>query len=608
MGLLDAIGLLNPGALYFLAIVPALILAYLARERPRQATVSSVLAFRALHVLRGQRFGGRPRFSWTFFLELLALCLAVLAMAGPYMLEKGTPIAVVIDNSAAMQALTPAGTSRFHDAIAATNRALDHEGDSGQVTVYLTAPQPHQLSGVISGIGEAREAIARAQVVDAPDDPAALATLLGQLAADGHIGRIIFASYRSIAAPVPARVVPILAGPPIANYAIGSFGLSRETFGAAALRAHVRVANFSPSAQELKVTISGDNKPIGVEQALVAPNEVAALEFPKLPPAQVYRAQLDPADGFMLDNAASATGSAVKSVAVLFVSPTPADGASLRSIPGVSVETRAPDAYAPKDLANYDLAIFEYTVPKELPAVNTLLVMPPPGDTVFDFAAQPTSHVEVAGWPTTDPLTDEVNFRLLNFRSGEYLGEHSWMQAVVTGHGGGLMLSGSRNGHRFVATGFNPFPYLGRGNLPMSILTLNIIGSLAGFGAQTAGYRTGEPWRVPAGVTAIVLASGRRESVQPGSLFTSVNSQGVYQLMGASGQKTLRAVNLGDLSASDLTNTQPISVPAAAATATPASSIVRAPLAAYVLAAIIALIVLESLLVYRRRRVIEVST
>ena len=35
--------------------------------------------------------------------------------------------------------------------------------------------------------------------------------------------------------------------------------------------------------------------------------------------------------------------------------------------------------------------------------------------------------------------------------------------------------------------------------------------------------------------------------------------------------------------------------------------VVRAPLAAYFLAAIIALIVIESLLVYRRRRVVEVS-
>jgi Aerotolerance regulator N-terminal len=599
-------GLLNPRALYFLAVLPLLILAYLARERPRQATVSSVLAFRALHVMRGQRFGGRPRFTWTFFIELLALCLAVLAMAAPYLLKKGNPVAVVIDNSAAMQALTPAGTTRFQNAIAAAGDALDRETGSGQVTVYATAPQPHQLGGVMSSIAEAKDAIARAQLVDSPDDPAALATLIGQLASDSHIGRIIFASYRSIAPPVPPRVEPLTAGDPIANYAIGTFAMSRESFGAAALHARLTVANFSPSAQALKVSIAGDGKAIGATQTTVAPGAVSTIDFPNIAPAQVYRAQLDPADGFMLDNAAYATGAAVKSVAVLFVSPTPADGAGLRSIPGLSVATRTPETYSPKDLASYDLAIFEYTAPKELPTVNTLLVMPPPGDPVFQITAQAAPRVEVTGWPTTDALTDGVNFRLLNFRAGEYLGQHPWMPAVVTGDEGGLMLSGSRQGHRFVATGFNPFPYLGRENLPMSILTLNMLGYLAGFGSQSGGYRTGEPWMVPAGVRAIVLPSGRKESVQPGALFTDVNAQGVYQLLGTSGQKTLRAVNLADLTASDLANIPPISIVAAAASPIPTSAIVRAPLASFVIAAIIALIVIESLLVYRRRRIIEV--
>ena len=127
-------------------------------------------------------------------------------------LKKGNPVAIVIDNSAAMQALTPDGKTRFQDAIIAAGDALDRERGSGQVVVYVTAPQPHQLGGVMSGIGEAKDAIARAQLVDAPDDPAALTTLLGQLASDNHLGRIIFASYRSIAAPVPPRVEPLMAG------------------------------------------------------------------------------------------------------------------------------------------------------------------------------------------------------------------------------------------------------------------------------------------------------------------------------------------------------------------------------------------------------------
>jgi hypothetical protein len=106
-------GLLYPGALVFFALVPALVLAYLARERPSRVTVSSVLAFRALRGFRRERFGGWPRFDWMFFAELLILILAVLAMAGPFIWKKSNPLAVVIDNSAAMQALTPAGKSRF---------------------------------------------------------------------------------------------------------------------------------------------------------------------------------------------------------------------------------------------------------------------------------------------------------------------------------------------------------------------------------------------------------------------------------------------------------------------------------------------------------------
>ena len=599
MGPLGSIGLLYPGALYFFALVPALVVAYLARERPRQAVVSSVLAFRALRARRGERFGGRPRFDWTFFVELLILCLAVLAMARPYMMHHGNPVAAVLDNSAAMQALTPSGKTRFETAVAQLKNALERE--AGNVTLYVTAPQPHQLEGVFATTGEAAAAIDQVRVTDAPDDPAALTTLLAQLSSDRRLGRIIFASYRGIAAPVPARVAPITVGVPIANYAIGSFTLSRETIGAAALHARLTVANFSPTPQIVKATISGDGKVIGHAESRVDPGEVAGLEFPNLPAAETYRAQLEPADGFMLDNIAYATGSAVKSVSILFVSPIPGDGESLKSIPGLAVTTRTPNTYSPKDLAQSDLAIFEYTTPKELPTVNALIVMPPPGDPVLGFKVEPAARVGITEWPSTNPLTDGVNFRLLNVRSGEYLGQHPWMQSVVSGVNGGLMLTGQRQGHRFVATGFNPFPYLGRQNLPMSVLTLNLLGNLAGVGAQGAGFRTGEPWLVPAGVKQVVLPSGSKDSVQPGMLFTQVLSQGIYQLIGATGLKTPRAVNLGDLTASDLENVPPVKLETVA-TAAPESASVTVPLTGDVLAVIIALIVLEAIVVYRRRR------
>jgi len=594
-------GLLNPSALYFFAIVPALIVAYLARERPRQATVSSVLAFRALHMMRGERFGGRPRLSWSFFLELLILTLAVLAMAAPYLARPGNPIAVVLDNSAAMQVRMADGRTRFAAALAQTRAALEEENAGAAVTLYLSAPQPHPVGPAFSGPSAAAAALDHVGAIDAPGNPAALASLLTQLAADRHLAQIIVATYRPIAAPVPARLTPLVVGGPIANYAIGAFSLSRDTLGAPTLRAHLAIANFSLAAQTLKVAISGDGKPLTTSQTLVAPGDVANLEFPNLPPAQVYRAQLEPNDAFPLDNVAFATASVVRTISILLVSPAPADGDGLKAIPGVAVTTRTPDAYSPRDLASADVALFEYAVPKELPALNTLLVMPPPNDPIFNFTVTPTAQIRLTGWPATDLLTDGVNFRLLNLRSGEYLGEHPWMAALVSGTSGGLLLAGERQGHRYLATGFNPLPYLGLQNLPMSILTLNLLGHLAGLGAQGSGFRTGEPWIVPSGVTAIMLPSAEHVTVAGGEQFSETNAQGIYSLAGA-GETTLRAVNLSDLNASDLGRVEPIKLEAAAGAAAGEAPPVRLPLTPYVLAAIIALIALEALFVYRDRR------
>jgi hypothetical protein len=326
---------------------------------------------------------------------------------------------------------------------------------------------------------------------------------------------------------------------------------------------------------------------------------VAALDFPNLAPAQIYRAQLEPNDAFALDNVAYATASAVKGAPILFVSPAPADGPSLGSIPGVSVTTVSPANYSPAELNQADLAIFEYAVPKELPLVNSLLVMPPPGDPIFNFVVQAAPRLNLTAWPGVDPLTDGVNFRLLNMRSGQYFGVHPWMHEVIGGAGGALMLAGDRQGHRFAATGFNPLPYLGRTNLPMSILTLNLLSYLAQVGTQASALHTGEAWSIPAGVKEIVLPSGRKQAVHGAQPFSSATAQGIYQLVGADGRKTPRAVNLGDLTTSDLGSVAPLKLESAPVPRAAEQAVVKTSLTPYLLAVIFALVVLESLLVYR---------
>jgi hypothetical protein len=598
MGLLDAFGLLYPAALYLSAIPPLLVIAYLARERPRQVVVSSVIAFRALRAIEGERFGRKPRLRWTFFIELLMLCLAVLVIASPYVLRKGNNAAVVIDNSAAMQALTKSGNSRFVEVREKVAPALG--SNDAEIALYVTSPEPHEI-GVFKGTEALSWALERVSVTDAPGDTAALADLLAQLGANRHLEKIIFASYRPIAPPLPANVQQITIGEPVVNYAIGSFGLSRESFGSSVLHGRVTVANFSTSVQPLAITVSADGKPAASASARVEAGHVATLDFPKLVPAKIYTARLEPADGFALDNVAYASGSAARSLSILFISPTPNDGVSLRSIPRVNLTTVAAAAYSPTQLQNADLAIFEYTVPKEVPAVNSLLVMPPPNDPIFNFNMRAAVHLDLTGWPPIDPLTDGVNFHLLNLGSGQYLGLHAWMRPVIDGSGGALVMAGTRQGHRFIATGFNPLPYLGRANLPMSILTLNMLGHLAGFGGQGTSFKTGEPWVIPAGIKQILFPNGRMATVHPGEQFSSTAMQGIYALMGTDGASTMRAVNLADLATSDLENSPPIAV-RAGSPGVSEQAVLKSSLTPYLLGAIMLLLILESLLVYSHRR------
>jgi Aerotolerance regulator N-terminal len=596
-------GLFYPGALALFALTPLLLVAYLTRERSRRVRISSVLAYRALGATRSKRFGGWPRLDWLFFVELLILALAVLAAAGPYVVHRNRNFAVVIDNSAAMQARNPDGSTRFAGAVAHLSGLLGGQHFPAHLAVYVTAPQPHLLAAPFSSFAAARRALSAVEVTDAPTDPAALKDLITGLLADPRLNGVYYAGAYAVATPHPPRLVARSFDAPLANAALGTFTLRREAFGSPTLHGHVAVANFSPAPQTLSVTVSNGKTVLARAQTHLAADEVGALDFPSLRLAEVYQAKLEPADGFALDNTAWATAGAVRAIAVLFVSPAPGDASGLERLPGVKLTTRKPDAYTPEDLAGADVAIFEYGVPKELPSVNTLLVMPPPNDPVFDFAILPAAHVSITGWNTTDPLTDSVNFRLLNPRVGEFFGVHPWMQRVATGPSGGLVMRGMRAGHRFVAIGFNPFPYLGRQNLPMSILTLNMLSYLAGLGSDAGGFRTGQPWQVPAGIEHIVMPSGSRVGVAAGTLFTDTAAQGVYQLIGAGGEKNLRAVNLDDLGVSDLAHAPTLHLEAAGgAGAEQTLTVDKTSLSPDLLVIILVLAMLEAVVVYRRRR------
>ncbi len=94
-------------------------------------------------------------------------------------------------------------------------------------------------------------------------------------ASGAHFARVIFAGENPLATPLPPRLHAIGVGGPIPNYAIGSFVLRRESFGASTLRARLTIANFSSHPDTLEVAISGDGRALSRSQARLEPGEAA---------------------------------------------------------------------------------------------------------------------------------------------------------------------------------------------------------------------------------------------------------------------------------------------------------------------------------------------
>src|SRR5262245_18791149 len=104
--------LLNPAALFGLLALPLLLVPYLIRRKPRSMIFSSLLLLAESGDRPSSRSWGKIHLPWIFFVQLLLLLLLIIALSEPVFSVRPTKIAIVLDNSASMQA-TENGKSRF---------------------------------------------------------------------------------------------------------------------------------------------------------------------------------------------------------------------------------------------------------------------------------------------------------------------------------------------------------------------------------------------------------------------------------------------------------------------------------------------------------------
>lgn len=483
---------LSPLAFQLLYALPLLIVPYLLRKQETEVVVPALFLYQGLPSDSRRRLWGRPRFSPLFLLQLLLLLLLIAAAARPFLHRQGGKVALVLDTSASMQARAPESTGSLFDlAKRQTLHALDTIPNADSVSLFANTPLPAPVAAPPSDRAQLRTLLPDLAVTDAPDpSDEVLSAFFSQLLGEQGFQQVFFFTDRPLAAPPSTNALTVVTlGGAQPNLAISSFRLYRSPFVPKEIDATVTVTGADTSGPwTLNIEDAETGKRLASRSFTKA--EAAGLSLARLPVATTYRARLEIADGLALDNEAYAVLPALTEVPVLLVSPSSEVARSLNSIPNLRLERISPQEYTAARAARFAFVLFHLTAPDAFPPTNAAFFLPPEGNRLFPLG-KTASHARVTEWMAAHPLTSYISFPLFAPTYAQGLRPTGWGQAVIKSTVGPLVLAGETEGKRYVATGFDVLPYLGKRNLPVSIFTLNLLGWLADRAGQPPSFLTG---------------------------------------------------------------------------------------------------------------------
>jgi hypothetical protein len=543
--------LLNPTALYGLLLGPVLLLPYLFRRVPRRQPFSSVLILRELRSSAAGSRRRRLRLPPIFFLQLLALLLLVLAMAEPVFSVLPSRVAVILDNSASMQARS-GGRSRFEAAQEEASRLLGWVAARGRVDVFLTSPSLTKVRDSAT-VTEALAELAGLKPYDT-GEASGLEEGIARLQERGAYDRIFLLTDRPVeGASEGIRAVSV--GKAENNLAVARLELSRVSLASNATRARVEVRSFSTREERARLVLKAGGRVLGERSLSVAPGESVEASFEELPWSAYYEAELAVEDALALDNRRFAAAPS-RQLSILAVSPRPQAVGSLGALPGISVRTVSPSEYETARAGGHAFEIFHYAAPAALPGRPALFILPPRENPLV-AVEKVLNRPVISLWKEPHPLTHYVNFSLLRPAYARALKPLSFGETVVETPEGAVAIAFERDGVRYLALGFDPLPYLGAANLPMSVFTLNLLKWLEEAAAPKE-IVTGEPLPVRSGAGSVVVwPTGEKFPLERGQERRLAVVQGVYRILGAAQQEFIVA-NLGDLAESDLLRRVPL--------------------------------------------------
>jgi hypothetical protein len=549
----------TPLALLGLLFLPAVVAMYLLKLRRDETVVPSTLLWtRLVADVEANAPWQKLRRSLLLLLQLLLVVVLALLAARPF-LERPAGLAqdvvLVIDTSASMAA-TDVLPNRLEAAKSAALAALRDLPTGGKVSIIAADRSARIVVNETTDLGRVRQALAGVETTSAHGDLGDALELAGKLAARSGDAQVLVATDGALATPatttVPAKITVLPVGRERKNQAIVAMAV-RTAPSAVTRSVFVSVANLDLERAARRLEVWGDGALIEVRDLLLdaqARSDVVIDDVPdNVETLEVRLVGPDPTaagapDQLAVDDHAWAIVPPDRPRDVLIVGPgDPYLETALSYLPDVHLFTLLPTEYPEKaartDGTDWDLVIFEDSLPATLPRAPILAIAPGATSALGEVTGTLTDP-GIGSLDPDEPILRYVDLSTTHIASASRFVLPDWARTVIPGpQGAPLLYAGSRAGLPTAVLAFEPR----RSDLPLQvafpILLANLTGELLGGSAAPAeAVRPGTPvsLSIPDGATglAVTKPDGSVVELVPGTAqsagvtFSGTDQPGVY--------------------------------------------------------------------------------
>ena len=500
---MSSFGFLSPFLLVLIPLgIAALIYAYLKRGRGTRQPYSSLFFLRQLRIQTASRskFVPPPR----FFFELFIIFLLGIGAAQFFLSRDAEKVAVLIDNSLSMAVKLPEGGTALADAIKRAKTYIDSIAGSSSISLFVTAPSLRNFGELELSRRQAEKLLDQINIEFAEEQ---LEQAVSKLSRDSSYSAIAVYSDKALnkgayldqSVELDGRVIyeDLTRDLALNNVSLSGISITRE---ANTEKLELSISNFSNESPEVIVQINAfdqSGQPVAIKRSLnkivvLSPGSEESILFSPLPEnAAAFEVKLQTEkalDNISYDNYAwlvrSKDDSAIRVYSNLSLNQLGLN--KLRQLRFVKADLRKLDSNTVHESTT--LSIFHRVSPERLPKGPSLFILPTRGTFNFEKTKE-TSKARVARWVEGDPLTRYLSLNLLSFSNMQPLTVPIWMKEVISTTAGPALIAGEQHNIRYVASGFELFPYEGRSAPLLSVLLLNTLKWLNSE-RLTSGYLT----------------------------------------------------------------------------------------------------------------------